>query len=407
MKKVLIVGLVLVAALAIAIVACSRAEKTPTTTATEFTAATESTAAGTSSTTRPEITTTASAEATATTVEQEPLTLKCATRFSEDAAGGKVVRRFIDYVEDATNRVVAFEVFFGETLGNDLEELGLVSSGSVDMTCPSLPAFADQLPLMNLPMWAPPDAQAALDYFDHLVFEDPDTSVLIQFEAAANNILYLGLTGGGGNVFVSNAAFSELQDMAGRKFGASGFASAYEALGYEVVTTNSSRMHDALASGGYVATRASFKGSIDLKLYEVARYYTWDGVYTAANPFCVNLDSWARLTPETRAVFYEAANEAAAFSLELDSAYVAEQGKVLADAGVTVSSLTAEDRAAWYQLLFENSAKGCMSRAENLGIVDEMTLVLTKAAWFTGVDWPPPVETTTTLSSATSTTGPQ
>ncbi|MBN1321102.1 MAG: TRAP transporter substrate-binding protein DctP [Thermoleophilia bacterium] len=399
MKKALIVGLVLVAALAIAIVACSRAGDTGTTIVT--TAPTDPATAST----MPSVTTmTAVVETTSDAVTQEPMTLKYASRFNEGDAGGKVIRRFIDYVEEATDGVVTFEVFFGGNLGSDLEELGLVGSGSVDMTSPALPAFADQLPLANFPMWAQPDAQAAIDYAHHLVLDAPKTSLLIQGEAGASNILYLGFTCGGGNVFVSRTAFAGLGDLAGKKFGASGFVPAFEALGCSIVKTTSSRMHDALAKGAFEATRASFKGSIDLKLHEVAKHFVWDGAYAAANPFVVNLDTWARLTPETRAVFYEAAREAAAFSVELDSAYVAEQLQVLAGAGVSVGSFGPEDRTTWYQLLFDSSAQGCMSRAENLGIVDDMAQVLTEVAWSTGVTWPPPAETTTTVADGTSTT---
>lgn len=395
LKRVLIVGFAMVAALAIAIVACGRSQDTVTTITTD---STESTAAGPSSTVAPQTTTTRPAAATASNAVQAPVTLKYATRFGRTDAGGKVIQRFIDYVEDATAGLVTFEVFFGGALGNNLEELGLVGSGSVDMTSPSHSVFADRLPLLNIPMWAPPDAQAVLDYFDHLVFQDPNTSALVQAEAAANNIVYLGFICGGGNVFISTRGFSGLGDLVGRKCGAGGSVPAFEGLGCTVVKTSAAKMYDALSGGAYEATRVGFKTSVDLKLYEVAKHYMWDGIYAAGNPFVVNLETWTKLTPETRAILHEAAKDAAAFSLELDAGDTAAGLHVLGDAGVKVGSLGAEDQAAWYQLLFENSARDSMSRAQTLGIVADMTLVLTKAARFTGVTWPPPVETGTTAA---------
>ncbi len=400
MKKGLIVGLALVAALAIAIASCSRAGDTDTVIATAA-----SGDPATSSTMVPLTTTTFVVETTTLALTQEPTTVKYATRFNEGDAGGKVIRRFVDYVEGATGGAVTFEVFFGGALGSELEELGLVGSGSVDMTSLALPAYADRLPLASFPLWAAPDAQAAIDYAHHLVLDEPKTSLLIQAEAGVGNILFLGFTSGGGNVFVSRRALAGLADLAGKRFGASGFEPALAALGCEIVKTNSSRMRDALAEGAFEATRASFKGSIDLKLYEAAKHFVWDGVYGAGSPIVVNLDTWARLTPETRAVFYEAAGEAADLSLELDSAYVAEQLQVLAGAGVAVGSLGAEDIDTWYQLLFDYSAQGCMSRAQSLGIVDDMVVVLTEAARFVGVAWSPPAATTTTAAPGTSTTG--
>jgi len=399
-KKGLIVGLALVAALAIAIASCSRAGDADTVVAT-----TASGDATTASTMAPLTTATAVIETTLVALTQEPMTVKYATRFNEGDAGGKVIRRFIDYVEQATGGAVTFEVFYGGALGSDLEELGLVGSGSVDMTSLALPAYADRLPLANFPLWAAPDAQAAIDYAHHLVLDKPKTSLLIQAEAGVSNILFLGFTSGGGNMFVSRPALTGLADLAGKRFGASGFGPALEALGCEIVKTNSTRMHDALAAGAFEATRASFKGSIDLKLYEVAKHFVWDGVYGAGSPIVVNLDTWAMLTPETRAVFYKAAGAAADLSLELDSAYVNEQLQLLAGAGVTVGSLGAEDIDTWYQLLFDYSAQGCMSRAQTLGIVDDMVTVLTEAARSAGVSWSPLVATTTTVVPGTTTTG--
>ena len=180
---------------------------------------------------------------------------------------------------------------------------------------------------------------------------------------------------------------------------------ALEAWACEIVKTNSTRMHDALSAGSFEATLSSFKGSIDLKLYEVAKHFVWDGVYGAGSPIVVNLDTWAMLTPETRAIFYEAAGAAADLSLELDSAYVNEQVQLLTGAGVTVGSLGAEDIDTWYQHLFDYSAQGCMSRAQTLGIVDDMVTVLTEAARSAGVSWSPPAATTTTVVPGTTTTG--
>ena len=130
----------------------------------------------------------------------------------ETESGGKIIQHFCDYVEDKTAGAITFDIFFGGTLGNNMEELGLVSSGSVDMISFGHPPYGDQVPLLNFPMWAPPDAQTAVDYFNYLAFENPDTSKLILEEAARNNIIYLGFTSGGGNVFISKEPFTKLSE---------------------------------------------------------------------------------------------------------------------------------------------------------------------------------------------------
>ncbi|OFW62141.1 MAG: hypothetical protein A2133_05595 [Actinobacteria bacterium RBG_16_64_13] len=377
MKKALILGFVLVFVLAMVLVACGGGEETTTTGATTATTAAQTT-------------TTVAAETSTTGASQEPMTLKYASTFQQTESGGKIIQHFCDYIEDATAGAVTFDIFFGGQLGNPMEELGLVSSGSVDMICFGHPPYGDQVPLLNFPMWAPPDAQTAVDFFNYLTFEDPETAPLIQAEAAANNLIYLGFTSGGGNVFISKTPFTKLSELVGKKFGAGGSIPAFEALGYTVVQTFPPDTYEGLSRGVIEATQMGFVPTVNLKWYEVAKYYMWDGTYAAGNAFSVNLDTWAKLTPETQKIFKDAAKDAEAFSLELDATDTEANLKVLADAGVTVGSLTAEDQAAWYQLLFEASAADCMARAQKLGITDNMIKVLTKAAGFTGVTWAPP-----------------
>jgi TRAP-type C4-dicarboxylate transport system substrate-binding protein len=383
MKRALILslGVVLALAMGLAVAACGGEEETITTGASTTAAPETTTTEGKTSTTERETTTT-------TVSAQEPITIKYATTFIETEAGGKIIQHFIDYVEEKTGGAVTFNPYFGGTLGTNMEELGLVGSGSVDIISLDYPLFADQLPFLNFPMWAPPDAQTAMDYFNHLTFENPDTSILIQGEAAKNNIIYLGFTAGGGNVFLAKEPFATLADLGGREFGASAFAPAFEALGLTVVQSFPLDTYENLSQGVIEATWMSFVPTINLKWYESAKYYKFDGTCAASNVFSVNLDTWAKLIPETQQIFKDAAKETEAFSLGLDSADTEASITMLTEAGVEVGWLSDEDIAKWWNLLFTASADDCMTRAETLGIVGEMTTVLGVAAGFTGVTWP-------------------
>jgi TRAP-type transport system periplasmic protein len=388
MKKLLILGLVLVLALAaMGLVACGTetTEETTATTAPPATTATTAPPATTVTTSAPDTTTTSVAA-------QEPIVIKYASTFQETESGGKIIQHFCDYVEDKTAGAVTFDIFFGGTLGNNMEELGLVSSGSVDMISFGHPPYGDQVPLLNFPMWAPPDAKTAVDYFNYLTFENPDTSKLIQEEAAKNNIIYLGFTSGGGNVFISKEPFAKLSDLVGKKFGAGGGIPAFQALGYTIVQTFPPDTYENLSRGVIDATQMGFVPTVNLKWYEIAKYYMWDGTYAAGNAFSVNLDTWAKLAPATQQIFKDAAKESEAFSLELDKNDTEANLKILADAGVTVGTLTTEDQALWWKNLFDASAADCMTRAEKLGITDNMITVLKAAAEFTKVEWAPPAK---------------
>jgi len=288
--------------------------------------------------------------------------------------------------------VVRFDIYFDGVLGTDREELGLVASGSADMITLERTVYADQVPLLNLPMWAAPDARAAVDHVNGLVFANPQTAPLLQAEAAANNILYLGFTSGGGDVFLATAPLTVLSDLAGKTLGVSGSLSAFEALGSIVVETPHRDTYQSLETGAIEATWADLGQTVDLKWYEVAKHYLRDGTYAAGGALSINLDTWAKLTPETQRVFKEAAEDAETFSLELAALDVEADLAVLAGAGATVASLNPDDQKTWLQLLFEADAAGCMARAQNLGIVADMVTVLKAAAEATGATWTPPAQ---------------
>jgi TRAP-type C4-dicarboxylate transport system substrate-binding protein len=383
MTKKLFLAMLLVFVAVALLPACSDAEQVTTSTAT--------TPSRPTSTLAPSTTTTAAV--TTTTVEaQEPVTLVFATTFLETDPGGVAVQHFCDYVEDETAGVVTFEVHFAGALGNSLQELGLVSSQAVDLTSFDHTQYADQVPLLNFPTWAPPDARTALDYFNYLVFENDDTAALIQAEAAAHNIHYLGFVSGGPNVFVSKSAFSKLSDLVGVKFGAGGSIAAFEALGYTVVQTLESDVNEGLSSGAIDATRMSLASSINLKCYEVAKYFMRDGTYAAGNAFVVNLDTWDELTPETQRIMAEAAQDTAQFSLGLDAEVTRADLGLIANAGATVGTLSSDDQTTWWTELFKATATVCVTRAERLGIADDMVTVLKAAAEFTKVEWAPPAK---------------
>jgi TRAP-type C4-dicarboxylate transport system substrate-binding protein len=366
MKKALILGFLLVFALSMVLVACGEAEETTTTAA-------------------PVETTTTAGAAT-----QEPVTFKLASTFNENETGGKIVQHFADYITEKTNGAVTIEVYPGGTLGGPPELLDLVTTGSADIVPLGHPPFADKLPLLNFPMWAPGDPQAAIDYFNTLVFDDPATSALIQKEAENLGIKYLGFTAGGANAFISKTPFETLDDLVGKKFGAGGSIPAFEALGYTVIQAFPPDMYENLSRGVADATQMGFAPTVALKWYEPAPYYKFDGTYAAGNPWTVNLESWAKLSPETQQIFMDAAKDAEAYSLELDKTDTEAGVKTITDAGGTVGTLSADDQAKWWKNLFDASAADCMARAEKLGITEDMITVLSKAAEITNTTWAPP-----------------
>ena len=367
-------GLVLVVALSLGLSACAGEKPTTTTTTSSPT-----TTVSTTTTTVPETTTTAA--------PQDPITLKLATTFQQTEPGGKIVQHFCDYVEEETAGVVAFDVYFGGDLGNSQEELEMVSSEQVDIITFDPLQNAAKVPLLCFPASVPPDAKTVLDYFGRLVFDNQDTAPLIRAEATKNNIVYLGFTSAGGNVLISKPPFTALTDLAGKKFGTSGSDGAFKALGLDVVQSSAADAYKNLSSGTIEATDMTLAQAIAFKCYEVAKNFIWDSTYSAGSIITVNLRTWQQLTADTQQIMRDAAKDTAQFSLDLDTEYTQTELKTLAGAGVPVGTLSPEDQAAWWKNLFNAGAADCMTRAEKLGVADNMATVLEAAASYTGLTW--------------------
>ena len=167
---------------------------------------------------------------------------------------------------------------------------------------------------------------------------------MIQEEAAKNNIIYLGFTSGGGNVFISKEPFTKLSELVGKKFGAGGCIPAFEALGYTIVQTFPPDTYENLSRGVIDATQMGFVPTVNLKWYEIAKYYMWDGTYAAGNAFTREPRHLGQADPRDAAIFKDAAKDSEAFSLELDKTDTEANLKILADAGVTVGTLSPKTR---------------------------------------------------------------
>lgn len=388
MKKATILGLVLLLVLSLGLVlgACGGDEEEATTTTAA--AATTTTAAAATTTTAAAATTTTAAAAPA----QEPVVLKMASTYNENETGGLIAQHFIDLIEERTEGAVTFELYPGATLGGPPEVLGLLESGAADIAPFGHPAASAALPLMYFPMWCPGDQETAIAYFNYMVFENPDTSALIQAEAEAHNIIYLGFTAGGSNYFVSKTAFASLADLKGKKCAVGGMIPAFQAIGLETVQSFPPDTYENLSRGVADCTQMGFSPTVQLKWYEVAPYYMFDGTYAAGNPWTVNLDAWAKLTPETQQIFYDVAKEMEAWSTELTLAEEAKALETIKAAGVTVGDLTAEDQKMWWDNLFKAAADDQWKVATEGGFTDDMLTVLTAAAEFTGTTWAPPAQ---------------
>ena len=327
--------------------------------------------------------------ATGDTYDVEPLTINFTTTYNETETGGEIIKHFEEYLSSITNGNITLNVYWGGTVYDTAAELEAVSTGGADMTFLGHMPHIDVLNYLAFPGFAPGGTQAALDYFDALMFEDEETSALIQGEAADNGVIYLNVIAGGANALASTFEFTDLDSLIA---GSSSFgnmdAAIFEYLGFQVSAVAPPDTYEALGNGLIDATQMGFAPMVAMSWQDNAKYWALDGTYTAGNPLTANLNWWNGLSDEQRAAIEDAAAEVEEYSANLyDEAIAADQATVEEATGNAFVVLSDSDVDRFWEACFEAKAASAISTAEPNGKKEGMITILKKAADVTGYNW--------------------
>ena len=243
-------------------------------------------------------------------IECDPLTIDFSTVYNETETGGQIIKHFEEYISNLTGGAITMNIFWGGTLFSDPETLDGVNSGAVNMTALGHMPHLATLNYLAFPGFAPGGTKAALDYFDTLMFKDPETSALIQQEAADNGIIYLNVLAGGANAFCTTYEFTDLDSMiSGSKSFGNMDAAIFEKLGFQVTSVGPGDCYDALQRGLIDSTQMGLAPMVSMGWEEVASYWALDGTYSAGNMFTANLEWWNGLTDAQRQAIQQACDE--------------------------------------------------------------------------------------------------
>lgn len=319
----------------------------------------------------------------------DPLEIKFSSTFQQTETGGQIIQYFIDKIGELSGGAITVNINWGGTLFDSMGELDAVADGVVDMVALGHMPHLDTLPYLSFPGFAPGGTQAALDYFNGLIFDDPETSALIQGEAEDLGIKYLNVIPGGANAFAAKAPFASIDDMVANSAAFGNFdAAIFEALGFQVSAVMPPDTYDALNRGLIDATQMGFAPMVAMAWYEVAPFWALDGTYTAGNPFTVNLDWWDGLTDAQRDCIQKAADETETYASGIyDEAIAGDIATVEAATGNKFVQLSDEDLDRVWAATFEAKAADAMKRADTHGVTEGMTVILEKAAELTGYNW--------------------
>lgn len=331
----------------------------------------------------------ASASAPAAGGDIDPLTIKFSSTYQETETGGIIQKYFIDQLNELSGGAIDVDITWGGTLFDSAGELDALMDGVVDMISLGHMPHLDTLPYLSMPGFAPGGTQAALDYFNTLMFDDPETSALIQGEAEDLGIKYLNVIAGGANAFASKNAFTDLKSMVDGSSAFGNFdAAIFESLGFQVTAVTPPETYEALDRGMVDATQMALAPMVAMAWYEVAPFWALDGTYTAGNFFTVNLDWWESLTDAQRDCIQKACDATEDYSATMYDDAIATDIKTVEDAtGNKFVELSDADIDTFWSACFEAKAADAMKRAESHGVADGMRTILEKAAEITNYDW--------------------
>ena len=322
-------------------------------------------------------------------IECDPLTIDFSTVYNETETGGQIIKHFEEYISNLTGGAITMNIFWGGTLFSDAEALDGVNSGAVNMTALGHMPHLATLNYLAFPGFAPGGTKAALDYFDTLMFKDPETSALIQQEAADNGIIYLNVLAGGANAFCTTYEFTDLDSMiSGSKSFGNMDAAIFEKLGFQVTSVGPGDCYDALQRGLIDSTQMGLAPMVSMGWEEVASYWALDGTYTAGNMFTANLEWWNGLTDAQRQAIQQACDEVEEYSAGIyDDSIASDCATIEEKTGNKMVEFSDADVERIWAATFDAKADAAMQTAEANGKAEGMTKILEKAAEITGYDW--------------------
>lgn len=321
--------------------------------------------------------------------EIEPLTILFSATYQEAETGGQILKYFQDKVSELSGGAVTADIYWGGTLFPSTDELAAVMDGSVNMIALGHMPHLNTITYLAFPGFAPGGTQAALDYFNTLMFDDPETSAIIQGQAEELGIKYLNVIAGGANAFCSRNPFTDLDSLVAGSSAFGNFdAAIFEALGFQVTSVAPPDCYDALNRGLIDATQMGFAPMVSMSWYEVAPYWALDDTYTAGNMFTVNLNWWNGLSDAQREVIQQAADETEAYSATIyDDAIATDIAKVEDATGNPFVEFSQEDKDRIWAATFEAKAESALALVSSEEEIANQTLILEKAAEITNYDW--------------------
>jgi len=322
----------------------------------------------------------------------EPVDISFSTNFQETETGGQIIHKWIDLLAEYSDGAITVTPYWGGTLFGDPDILDGLESGAVNMTTFGHMPHTGTLNYLGFPGFAPGGTEGALEMFNEVCFNNPETSALVQGELAEHDIIFLNVLPGGANAYCAKYEFSDLDSLiAGCGSFGNMDAAIFEKLGFQVSAVAPWDAYDSLQRGLIDATQMGLTPMVSMQWYQVAPYWALDGTYTAGNFISANLTWWNGLTPEQQEIIQRASDDVAAWSMDMYNTDIDKDIATVEEAtGNAFVQFSDEDIARIWAATFDAKADAALEAAAANGKTEGMLKILQVCADVTGYDWQAP-----------------
>lgn len=311
--------------------------------------------------------------------EGEVIKLKFSTGFFPPEPPNMQAMHTLDAVEKELKGRVKIEKFVGGALGTHQEQLGLVSSGSVDIISLHIDQYPQDLPLHQITNTEQlvPNKQG-VDNITALTQEIPETRKILEAEQKKNNIKVLYFHCNGATGITPRFPAKSLADLKGKKVNviAAFQREVFKELGWIPVNVQIPELYEGLSRGVIDAIFMATAANLPMKWNEAGKTHLILGDNTVISaPLAFNLDTWNRLPEDIQKAFMDASRETAYWSVTDNDNNLKATYTAFEKAGNKPIIVSKEEREKFFKVLFKYQVENNKKIAKAAGVEKEAVII--------------------------------
>ena len=278
--------------------------------------------------------------------------------------------RFAELVYDRTDGRIVIEVYHGDTLGNETEQLEQVAAGGIDFARVSGPLSSyaeDMKAFQSLYLYESEDAMWK-------VLKGPVGDALLADEGfTGNNILGLAWFSGGSRNFYNNKkVVTSPEDLAGLtlRVNTDHMIQFLNNVGANPVNIAYNDIYNSINSGIIDGAENNWPSYISTGHYEVAPYITIDQHTSIPEMLVVSKSALESMSREDQEIVKECAKEISDYQIQAMTDYESKAMKIAEEAGCTITVLTPEQSAAFME---EGAKVNEVVSADLIDVINRLT----------------------------------